>query len=361
MKVRIYPRKRSTTLFVEEEESKHPSFYLNTGSRVLNLALAGDAWVGGWAGQRLVNVVGDTTTGKTLLACEAVNQLYYNWHKKHKMGVKCSYRDVEAAFDYSLGEDFGMPLDWIDWGNEDNPIETIQQWFTEIYRELRKEDTYDCHLSILDSLDGISEDAEIKRAEQLADGKKLESGTYGTQKAKEISAGLRLVSQRVKKKNMIIFVVSQVRQQIGNVHRVRSFTRSGGKALDHYSSQVVWLADKEKIYKTVNKKKFKVGKTVQVRIAKNRLGREDTIVDIDILDRYGIDDIGTIINWLESYDFIEKKKQSYVFKGVTASRDKLIEKIEKSDKLYEDLVNYLQKCWNEVENKLKPKRKKKYE
>lgn len=356
MRLRIWPRR--TRLLSREGKDKYPSFFLGTGSRLLNLALSGDAWNGGWAGQRLINVVGDTTTGKTLLGCEAVNQLYYNWHKEGG-NVKCSYRDVEAAFDFALAEDFGMPLDWIDWGDEENPLEAIQEWFQEMYRQLRTGDSHDCHLTILDSLDGISEEAEIKRAEDLADGKKLK-GTYGTQKAREISAGLRLVSQRVKSKNMIVFVISQVRQQIGNVSRVRSFTRSGGKALDHYSSQVVWLAEIESITRTVAKKKYKVGKTVQVRVAKNRLYREGAIVNIDILDRHGIDDIGTMINWLEDYGFIQKRKQSYIFDGVSATKDKLIREIENNLSMYNRLVDYTQKRWNEVEDKLKPRRKRKY-
>jgi RecA/RadA recombinase len=358
MLIKIYPRKRSTMLS-KEGTDKRPSFFLNTGSRVLNLALSGDAWNGGWAGQRLVNIVGDTTTGKTLLGCEAVNQLYYNWHREEMRNVKCSYRDVEAAFDFALAEDFGMPLEWIDWGDENKPIESIQQYFQEMYRQLRAEDKYDCHLSILDSLDGISEDAEIERAEKLADGEKLK-GTYGTQKAREVSAGLRLVSQRVKKKNMIIFVISQVRMKIGDVSRVKSFTRSGGKALDHSASQVVWLAEKGAITRTVAKRKYKIGKTVQVRVSKNRLYREGTIVEIDILDRHGIDDIGSIVNWLDSYGFLKKKKESFVFRNVTAGREGFIKKIENSPALYNHLVNYLQKCWDEVEDKLKPKRKKKY-
>jgi RecA/RadA recombinase len=359
MLIKIYPRQRSTILSPERKD-KHPSFFLNTGSRLLNLALSGDAWNGGWAGQRLVNVVGDTTTGKTLLACEAVNQLYYNWHETGEK-VKCSYRDVEAAFDYALAEDFGMPLEWIDWGDEDEEMETIQQYFQELYRQLKAEDKYDCHLSILDSLDGISEDAEVKRADKLAKGEKLEKGTYGTQKAKEVSAGLRLVSQRVKKKNMIIFVVSQVRMKIGDVSRVRSFTRSGGKALDHSASQVVWLAEKGAIYRTLKgDRKFKIGKKVQVRISKNRLYREGAIIEIDILDRHGIDDIGTMINWLDSWKFLKKSKQTYEFGGVKAGRDGFIKKIENDPKLYAKLVDYLQKCWDEVEDKLKPKRKRKY-
>jgi RecA/RadA recombinase len=358
--VKVTIRKsQKTPLLKKEIKDKRPSFFLDSGSKLLNLALSGDAMNGGWAGQRIINVVGDTTTGKTLLACEAVNALYYKWQLKKK-NTKCSYRDVEAAFDFSLAEEFGMPLDWIDWGDEEEPIETIQQWFTEIHKQLR-EDKHDCHLTILDSLDGISEEAELARAEKLADGKKLESGTYGTQKAKEMSAGLRLVSSKVNQKNMIIFIVSQVRQQIGNVSRVRSFTRSAGKALDHYASQIVWLAEKEPIYKTLKgDRKLKVGKTVQVKVSKNRLYREGAIVNIDILDRYGIDDIGTMLNWLEYWGYIKKEKQSYVFGGVKAGRDGFIKAVEESPKLYVKLIEHLQKSWDEVEDKVRPKRKKKY-
>lgn len=359
MKVKINKRKKSTPLLKEEVRDKRPSFFLNSGSRLLNLALSGDAWNGGWAGQRIINVVGDTTTGKTLLACEAVNQLYYNWHKEGK-DVKCSYRDAEAAFDFSLAEDFGMPINWIDWGDEDKPVETIQEWFTEIYKQLR-DDKHNCHLTILDSLDGISEEAEIARAEKLANGKKLETGTYGTQKAKEISAGLRLVSKKVKQQNMIIFIISQVRQQIGSVSRVKSFIRSAGKALDHYASQVVWLAEKEPIYKTLKgDRKLKIGKTVQVKVSKNRLYREGAIVYVDILDRYGVDDIGTMLNWLDYWGFIKKEKQSYVFEGFKAGRDGFIKRVEEHPKMYVKLVNHLQKSWDSVEEQVRPKRKPKY-
>jgi RecA/RadA recombinase len=355
MKVTV-KKKQKTPMLKGERKDKRPSFFLNTGSRLLNLALSGDAWNGGWAGQRLINVVGDTTTGKTLLACEAVNQLYYGWSKEGK-NVKCTYRDVEAAFDFSLAEEFGMPLDWIEWGE----LDTIQQYFVELYKQFKSEDKYDCHLDIIDSLDGISEDAEIKRAEKLGRGEKLEKGTYGTQKPKEISAGLRISSKKVKLKNMIVFVVSQVRHDIGNVSRVKSFTRSGGKALDHYASQVVWLAEKGAILKTIKgDRKAKVGKTVQVRVSKNRLYREGAIVEIDILDRYGIDDVGTMLNWLDHWGYIKKDKQSYVFGGVKFGRDKFIEAVENDPKLYRRVVDHLQKSWDSIEEKLKPKRKKKY-
>jgi len=342
-----------------EGKEKRPSFFLGTGSRLLNLALSGDAWNGGWAGQRLINIVGDTTTGKTLLACEAANQLYYFWHE-YGRNVKCSYADVEAAFDFSLAAEFGMPLDWIDWAEP----QTIQEFFTDLYKELLEAKKYDCYVKILDSLDGISEDAERARAKKLASGTKLETGTYGTQKPKEISAGLRIVSKDVKKENMIIFVISQVRHNISHVSRVKSFTRSGGKALDHYASQIVWLAEKEPILKTISvggkARRHKVGKVVQVKIAKNRLGREGAIIDIDIIDRYGVDDVSTMLKWLDSWSLVDKKKESYILGDFKGTRETIVQKCRTDMKLYSLIVNKTQEGWDEIESKLKPDRGKKY-
>jgi len=350
---------KPSPIIKKEGEDKHPSFYIGTGSRLLNLALSGDAWNGGWAGQRLINIVGDTTTGKTLLVCEAANQLYYYWGEAGR-NIKCSYADVEAAFDFSLAKEFGMPLDWIEWVE---PL-TIQEFFSSLYKEVIESRNYDCYMKVLDSLDGISEDAEIARAKKLATGVKLETGTYGTQKPKEVSAGLRLISQSVKKENMIIFVISQVRHDIGNVSRVRSFTRSGGKALDHYASQIVWLAEKEPITKIITvrgtPRKHKVGKVVQVRVAKNRLGREGAIIDIDIIDRYGIDDVSTMLKWLDSWSLVEKKKESYVIGNYKGARETLVKKARTDMKLYSLIVNQTQKGWDEIERKLRPDRGKKY-
>lgn len=351
---------RPSPVIKKEGKEKSPSFFIGTGCRLLNLALSNDAWNGGWAGQRLINIVGDTTTGKTLLACEAVNQLYYYWHKANKK-VKCSYVDAEAAFDFSLASEFGMPLDWVAW----DEVNTIQEFFSSLYGDLLKSKEYDCYMKILDSLDGVSEDAEIKRAEKLAKGEKLETGTYGTQKPKEMSAGLRIVSKDVKKANMIVFVISQVRHNISNVTRVKSFTRSGGKALDHYASQVVWLAEKEPIMKSITvggtARRHKVGKVVQVRVSKNRLGREGAIIDIDIIDRYGIDDVSTMLKWLDSWKLIDKKKESFVIGNYKGARETLVRKAASDKKLYKLIVDRTQEGWDEIENKIKPERSRKYE
>ena len=55
--------------------------FLHTGSHRLNLAVSGRAIGGGWARGRVDNIVGDGSTGKTLLALELIAYVI-----KHMMG-----------------------------------------------------------------------------------------------------------------------------------------------------------------------------------------------------------------------------------------------------------------------------------
>jgi RecA/RadA recombinase len=52
--------------------------FINSGSTLLNLAASQKGRDGGWARGRIINIVGDGSTGKSLLALEACAQAFYN-------------------------------------------------------------------------------------------------------------------------------------------------------------------------------------------------------------------------------------------------------------------------------------------
>src|SRR6476659_1259045 len=62
--------------------------FISSGCKMLDLALGG-----GWAEERIINIVGDKSSGKTLLCIEASA----NFAIKHKKG-KIRYRESERAF-----------------------------------------------------------------------------------------------------------------------------------------------------------------------------------------------------------------------------------------------------------------------
>src|ERR1019366_3976564 len=77
--------------------------FISSGCHNLDLALGG-----GWAEGRVSNIVGDKSTGKSLLAIEACA----NFAIKYPKGT-IRYREAEAAFDRPYAEALGMPVDHV--------------------------------------------------------------------------------------------------------------------------------------------------------------------------------------------------------------------------------------------------------
>jgi len=95
-------------------------------------------------------------------------------------------------------------------------------------------------LYILDSLDALSDEAEL--------GREITKGSFGT-KAKQLSEIFRRLVVKMKKKNIQLLVISQIRDNVGVMFGKKQ-KRMGGKALDFYAVQVIWLAVVKKIIET---------------------------------------------------------------------------------------------------------------
>src|SRR5678815_1927156 len=139
----------------------------------------------GWPLGRVVNIVGDRSTGKTLLAIEACA----NFARDYPKG-KIWYREAEAAFDVDYAESVGLPAKRVDFGPEgiDTQWDTIEDIFEDLDEVLK---TNTEGLYVIDSLDALSSRAELKR--------KLEDGTFGLDKQKILAGLFRKYIRRVKK------------------------------------------------------------------------------------------------------------------------------------------------------------------
>src|ERR1019366_4415396 len=88
-------------------------------------------------------------------------------------------------------------------------------------------------LYILDSLDALSDRAELER--------KIDEPSFGAGKAKQMSQLFRRLIRKINKTDVAVIIISQIRDNIG-VRFGDKTTRSGGHALDFYASQVLKLA-----------------------------------------------------------------------------------------------------------------------
>lgn len=317
--------------------------FIDSGATLLNLVLGGGYPIG-----RIVNVVGDKSSGKTLLALEAIIKA-----KRGNKNLKLFYDDCESGFSFDEETMFGVKVIEEDQKNS----ETIEEWHFNLDKELDKLKAKDELIYVVDSLDGLSSEAERERAEEekkarqkaVETGKKVKAaGTYSMEKQKKLSEIFRLLNQKIKNKNCLNIIISQIRMNIG-VMFGEKHTRTGGKALDFYASQVTWLSEVEKIKRC----DVPVGIRIKVKNKKNKVGKPFRECFLDILFDIGIDNITSNINYL--YEMLTNlgkyspKKIEWDGKEYTPAG--LVRYIEENN-LESELEKRVIEKWNILENKI---------
>jgi RecA/RadA recombinase len=322
-------------------EVRKPIVCIPTGCAGLDCVLGG-----GWALGRTSNVVGDKAVGKTLLAIEACA----NFAAKFPKG-KIWYRESEAAFDEDHARNMGLPLKRVDFGPEGigTAWDTIEDIFEDLDEKIAEAAKSKAPgLYIIDSLDALTSRAALDR--------KIGQGSFNLEKQKILGELFATLIRRVKKTNIHLMIVSQIRDAIGFVvgekHR-----RSGGKSLDFYASQIIWLSHLKQITDTKKGVKRVVGVRVGAVCKKNKVSVPFRRFEFIIRFGYGVDDLESSLGWLEEH---KKLKNA----GITASG--LDEYLEETNALDDDLYReraielaaVVKSSWDEVEADFTPTRRK---
>jgi len=323
-----------------KDECNRVNDFIPTGCTLLDCVLGG-----GYAVGKIINIVGDTATSKSASVIEASATFTDKFPDGHVV-----YAESEAAFDKAYAESLGMPVDKIEFREEDseNEVLTVEDFYNDLVAVCeRSADDNVPTLYILDSLDALSDDAEMNRG--------ISEGTYGASKAKMLSQIFRRITKQMNKSNVTLIVVSQIRDNIDALAFGKKYSRSGGKALDFYASQIIYLAKTGSIYKTIKGVKKTIGIKVKAKCTKNKVGVPHRECDYPYRFNYGIDDVQANINWLESNGFLkkvtDKKKKQYDNEVEAMSDEDYWQEAEK-------LANKVTDIWWEVESEFQPKRKK---
>jgi len=290
---------------VSYEEYKAAKNYAPTGCLLLDLAVGGGLGLGFPYG-KMVNIVGDKSSGKTFLSWEIVAANFYKY-KKH---LKWNYDDAEEGDTFNTKKLYGTDLK-----NHDNSFsqtsDTVEEFdgntslFLKEIRSVNQRGIY-----VEDSLDGLSDADKEKQEKEFekmaATGKgKDGAGSYNTGTASHLSKQyFRTKAGKLSKKKVLLIIVSQVRENLNAGMFGKKLYRAGGKAMDFYAHTCLWLYTSIKIKKGGRKVgddiigAKTVGVVVKAVTEKSKTPRPYRECYFSIYFDYGIDNIGSCLDYL---------------------------------------------------------------
>jgi len=345
--------KRKAKEEVSEKKLKPNEHFIGTGSTLLNLALS-DRIDGGWVTGHMVHVIGDSNTGKSLEAMTVLAEAAHDpWFKEYLL----EDNDREASREFDVVKLFGKKT-W-DRITQAPDMETVEDWLLHMHRLLDKEQPF---VHILDSFDALTSKGELASVDAMKKGEKV--GSMGMEKAKASSAAFRQITGRIASTKSLLMIVSQTRDSIspGTFAAAATNKFSGGNALKFYGHQRVFLA----VVQTIKSRNIPIGSIVRAKVDRTRVTGKKRIVEFPVYYDYGIDDIGSMIDFLtiktKGDDGIwHKSKNSIIAEdfGITCSREKLIQTVEEEG-LEKKLKEITAEVWHDIEDSLKLGRKPKY-
>jgi RecA/RadA recombinase len=265
----------------------------------------------------MVNIIGDKSTGKTLLAEEAMVLFTRRFRKKPH------YRETESAFDKSYYESLGGDPAMIDFGPNGsdthwNAIEQIIDDMTKLMdtiedgvkikaKKLKEQRAnkkrklgdiegdlwkkLDPEMYIIDSLDSLSSEDELKR--------NIHDGSYNLSKQKLFGEFMRKEIGRIKKCKILFMIISQTRDRIGPMIRGKKYRRHCDKVLDFYASAVIYLSDLGKVKETNKGITRPVAIKIKAKVEKNKVAMPFRECVFELRFGYGIDDEWACVDYLK--------------------------------------------------------------
>ena len=253
---------------IDESES-----FVSTGSYIFNALVSGSVH-GGFSGNKISAIAGESSTGKTFFALAVVRSFLDN----NPDGVVI-YFDTESAITRSLLDERDIDTSRVVVMN----VVTIEEFRTKalqcVDKYLKvKEDERPPMMFVLDSLGMLSTEKEIGDA--LAD-KQVRDMT----KSQLIKGAFRMLTLKLGQANVPLIVTNHTYDVIGSY--VPTKEMGGGSGLKYAASTIIYLSKKKE-----KDGKEDIGNIIKAKTAKSRLSKDNQQVEVRLyydergLDRY---------------------------------------------------------------------------
>jgi recombination protein RecA len=268
--------------------------------------------VGGLPKGRVVEVYGPESSGKTTLALQAIAEC-------QKDGGLCAFVDAEHALDPIYARKLGVDTDSLIISQPDTGEQALG-----IVEILASEGIVD--MIVIDSVAALTPKAEIEGD--------MGASHMGLQ-ARLMSQALRKLTGVIKKNNVLVIFINQLRMKIG-VMFGNPETTTGGNALKFYASMRI---DIRRIG-AIKDKDAVIGNRTRVKIVKNKVASPFTQCEVDILYGEGISKINEVIDLGVESNIVEKAGAWYSYDGTRLGQGKEKTRVylKENPELMEDIL-----------------------
>ena len=352
---------------MDKKEDKKISQYFTTGNTLLDLVVGGGERIGygmGYEAGTIVRDWGNTSSSKTFKLCEAISANYH----KYKDKFKWVFDDTEFGNKFDSQKLYGFDIVSADPEKQMHSL-TVEDWANHVYEFLDSLHGDDIGFYGLDSLDGLSsEDMEERKEERykaFKKGKEFDEGTFGMQQAKFLSQEFfRGLAADLTKKNALLYVISQERDNVGARPYQPKNKLGGGRAITFYETCRIFSTKKQMI----EADDLATGLVIDVLAEKTRHPRPLRRCMMPIYFEYGIDDIGSNVDFLfdlrtpttGELSLKKAKELQWGESSQTYTREELINFVEQ-EHLQNELKQKVIDKWEDREEKIRIHRTSKYE
>lgn len=309
--------------------------FLDTGYPPLNKIMSG-RYDGGLPYGRLVEMFGESSTGKTALATKWMVEA-------QKLGGVAGFIDWERSFNIELAKHFGLSDErpfWI--YKKPKTWEEGNMIAAKTCQIIRASGVIDKDAPILFVMDSIAAAVPKSVIDKELDELSMNDTTA---LARVTSTTLKSMAQFAEEYNAIFLYLNQMRLKPGVVYGDPR-TTPGGKAMEFYSSARLALGRK-KMMDTVDGEKQFVGQEISIQCMKSKFTKPFQETDLRMMfDETGaanFDMIASMIDFLIKKGLVEYSKPRVTWEGSKYYVKQLAEKLSKEPDGWDKLVAMLPK------------------